>query len=153
MRHHFNNQYRLARHCRGPFPERGEQLACLANDHRRGLLNGAIWAVDGIDARQNGHHRLEMLVRPVDGGSPMLVEAWDHDFLGTEAEFEKMPWGRRAQAARFAYGYAMTVHKSQGSEYDKVVVIDESNAFREHPAQWLYTAVTRAAKRLVLVRR
>ena len=37
------------------------------------------------------------------------------------------------------------------SQWDKVVLFDESFAFREHRARWLYTAVTRAAKALTVV--
>ena len=62
------------------------------------------------------------------------------------------PIRRAAQSDEFDYGYALTVHKSQGSQWDEVVLFDESRAFREHRARWLYTGVTRAAKRLVLVR-
>ena len=53
----------------------------------------------------------------------------------------------------FTFGYAITCHKSQGSEWDKVLVIEERFPFdkKEH-ARWLYTACTRAAKKLVLVR-
>ena len=53
----------------------------------------------------------------------------------------------------FTFGYAITCHKSQGSEWDKVLVIEERFPFdkKEH-ARWLYTACTRAASRLVLVR-
>jgi len=49
------------------------------------------------------------------------------------------------------FGWAITCHKSQGSQWDEVVVHDESNVFREASDQWLYTAVTRAAKNLVIV--
>ena len=51
------------------------------------------------------------------------------------------------------YGYALTCHAAQGSEFDKVLVIEESFPFDkiEH-ARWLYTACTRASSRLVLVR-
>ena len=53
----------------------------------------------------------------------------------------------------FTFGYAITCHKSQGSEWDKVLVIEERFPFdkKEH-ARWLYTACTRAAEKLVLVR-
>lgn len=53
----------------------------------------------------------------------------------------------------FAYGYAITCHKAQGSEWDKVLVIEETFPFDkiEH-ARWLYTAVTRASEKVVLVR-
>ena len=51
------------------------------------------------------------------------------------------------------YGYAITCHRAQGSEWDKVLVVEEGFPFKkdEH-ARWLYTACTRAASRLVLVR-
>ena len=53
----------------------------------------------------------------------------------------------------FAFGYAITCHKAQGSEYDNVLVIEESFPFdKEEHARWLYTACTRAANKLVLVR-
>lgn len=53
----------------------------------------------------------------------------------------------------FTYAYAITVHKAQGSEWQKVVVLEESFPFdKEEHARWLYTAATRASEKLVLVR-
>ena len=53
----------------------------------------------------------------------------------------------------FAYAYAVTGHKAQGSEWPNVVVLEESFPFdkTEH-ARWLYTCCTRASEKLVLVR-
>ena len=53
----------------------------------------------------------------------------------------------------FAYAYAVTGHKAQGSEWDKVVVLEENFPFdkNEH-IKWLYTCCTRASEKLVLVR-
>lgn len=47
--------------------------------------------------------------------------------------------------------YAMTIHKSQGSEYDRVVVTvpDSSSAFLSR--MMLYTAVTRGARHVTLI--
>ena len=51
------------------------------------------------------------------------------------------------------YGYALTCHAAQGSEFDKVLVIEESFPFDKVEHQrWLYTAATRASDKLVLVR-
>jgi exodeoxyribonuclease-5 len=52
------------------------------------------------------------------------------------------------------WAYAITCHKSQGSQWDEVVVHDESNVFARsgQGPQWLYTAVTRAASTLTLVK-
>ncbi len=64
----------------------------------------------------------------------------------------ELPYPIRKESDEFDYGYALTVHKAQGSQWDNVVLFDESFAFREHRARWLYTAVTRAARRLTVVR-
>lgn len=51
------------------------------------------------------------------------------------------------------YGYALTCHSAQGSEFDKVLVIEESFPFDKTEHQrWLYTAVSRSAEKCVLVR-
>ena len=54
--------------------------------------------------------------------------------------------------SRFEFAYAITCHKAQGSEFDYVVVFDESWVFGEDRFRWLYTAITRAKKRLLIVR-
>jgi exodeoxyribonuclease V len=82
----------------------------------------------------------------------LLANVWAHDFLGIEGDLQKLAWRQRSERARFTYGYALTCHKSQGSEYENVLVIDQSSVFRENAVNWLYTAVTRASKKLVLVR-
>ena len=54
---------------------------------------------------------------------------------------------------QFQFGYCITGHKSQGSEWDNVLVIEESFPFdRKEHARWLYTCATRAADKLVLIR-
>lgn len=53
----------------------------------------------------------------------------------------------------FTYGYCVTGHKAQGSEWDKVLILEERFPFdKEEHARWLYTAVTRAKKKLVLIK-
>jgi len=51
----------------------------------------------------------------------------------------------------FDYAYAITVHKAQGGEYSKVLVLDETLYGTEY-ARWLYTAITRAVDRLTIIR-
>ena len=57
----------------------------------------------------------------------------------------------RRDSDEFDYGYALTVHKAQGSQWGSVVLFDESYAFREHRSRWLYTGLTRAAEQIVVV--
>ena len=59
---------------------------------------------------------------------------------------EAVAWEVRRGSDEFDFGYALTVHKAQGSQWDRVTMFDESYAFREHASRWLYTGVTRAAR-------
>lgn len=54
----------------------------------------------------------------------------------------------------FVYAYAITCHKAQGSQWPKILVVEERFPFsKEEHARWLYTAVTRAEEKIVLVRK
>ena len=70
-------------------------------------------------------------------------------FDGT-AEALTSPERRRSD--EFDYGYVLTVHKAQGSQWDDVMLFDESFAFRDNARSWLYTGITRAATRITVVR-
>ena len=51
------------------------------------------------------------------------------------------------------YAYAISVHKSQGSQYQQVLLWDDLFGVnnQQHRNRWLYTAITRASKRLVWI--
>lgn len=71
----------------------------------------------------------------------------------TSFKMSKNPRTKGFLPMEFTYAYAITTHKSQGSEWDKVLVIEERFPFdKEEHKRWLYTACTRAAKKLVLVK-
>lgn len=54
----------------------------------------------------------------------------------------------------FVYGYAITTHKAQGSEWDKVLLVEENFPFGiEEHKRWLYTGVTRASQKIVVVKK
>ena len=63
----------------------------------------------------------------------------------------KSPYFKHHVPCEFSYGYAITTWKAQGSEWDKVLVLEERFPFdKEEHARWLYTACTRASEKLVL---
>jgi exodeoxyribonuclease-5 len=51
----------------------------------------------------------------------------------------------------FAFGYALTVHMAQGSQFDRVLLIDEWPG--KDRIAWLYTGITRAVKSITIARR
>ena len=130
-------------------PVVSDKLVCLRNNHELGLLNGSLWSVN--DTGDLGDDRLLLVVQPLDGTAttPLEVEAWRSPFEGREVA---MPWWERKEAEEFDYGYAMTVHKAQGSQWDDVLLFDESGCFRGDKWRWLYTGITRAAERITIVR-
>jgi len=132
-----------------PMPMVGDKLVCLRNDRKKGLLNGGIWSVTRL--REQRRNFLKMTVAPEEGtgAKPVRVSVLPNFFDGTE---EELPWLIRRESDEFAFGYALTVHKAQGSQWDNVVLFDESYAFREHRARWLYTGITRAAQKITIVR-
>lgn len=71
-----------------------------------------------------------------------------------EYKLNKNPRSRGIVPLEFTYGYAITTHKAQGSQWPNVLVVEERFPFdkTEH-ARWLYTACTRAEERLVLIRK
>lgn len=128
-------------------PEPGDKLVCLRNNHEKGLLNGAVWHARDVGAVTED--RVFMEVEPEDGGEALEVEAHRHHFTDSE---ETMAWWERREAEEFDYGYAMTVHKAQGSQWGNVLLFDESFVFRADRHRWLYTGITRAAERLTVVK-
>jgi len=130
-----------------PYPIAGDRLVCLRNNHETGLLNGAIWSV--VRAGDPVDETIGIMVSPEDNGPDVYVTSHTHYF---EKRGDKLPWWQKKDAEEFDYGYALTAHKAQGSQWDDVLLFDESHVFRENRNKWLYTAITRAADSLTLVR-
>lgn len=143
----YNQRIRALNGFRDPFPGAGDKLVCLRNDKTKGLLNGGIWKVR--EARRSKKGLVTMrLISEDNAEATAKVSVLPQFFEGQE---EAIPYAIRRNSDEFDYGYALTVHKAQGSQWDEVILFDESWAFREHRSRWLYTGITRAAKRLTIV--
>ena len=68
-----------------------------------------------------------------------------------KTNFKKFPKKVSKELQQFDYAYCITCHKSQGSQYDKVLVLEEYLKTSDHK-KWLYTAATRAKKKLIIVK-
>lgn len=129
------------------YPESGDKLVCLKNDPQKGLLNGGLWRAKTGGNLRRGRLRMTVVPDEEQQGRARRVSVAPQFFDSDD----EVPFALRRNSDEFDYGYALTVHKSQGSQWDDVVLFDESYAFREHRNRWLYTGITRAARRLTIV--
>ncbi len=144
----FNRRMRELMGFSHPMPEVGEKLVCLRNDKKKGLLNGGTFIVDTLHPMRGD--KLRMSVTPEEDRSRKPTRINVLPALFEEGEEALSPAARR-ESDDFDFGYALTVHKAQGSQWNDVVLFDESYAFRDHRHRWLYTGLTRAAERIVIV--
>ncbi len=101
----------------------GDKVMQLRNDYDRGVFNGDIGVISSIDEGTHVHVEFE--------GRSVLYE--------------------RAELDQLVHAFAVSVHKSQGSEYPVVVIPLVSQHFMMLQRSLLYTAVTRGKKLVVIV--
>ncbi len=150
-RRRYNVRLRELKGFDGPLPMAGDKLVCLRNDPPKGLLNGSLWQVMTA-SRETTKPGINLIVKPddddIDQGAAK-IRLLKQAFEEPEAE---VAWSTKKRFDDFDYGYALTVHKAQGSQWNDVMLFDESWAFRDTRERWLYTAITRAAEKLTIVR-
>ncbi len=165
-----------------PLPLSGEKLICTLNDWEQPLdKEKKFHLVNGIIGRaeedvEEGMDYLARLVFQADGiGGRVAVPIDTGVFLqkeyahgygekaltlkggylvheGNYEMFRRFKAEKEEVICRFEFAYAITCHKAQGSEFDFAVVFDEAWVFGEEKNRWLYTAITRAKDRLLIVR-
>jgi Mesyanzhinovviridae Dda-like helicase len=137
---------------RGALPVPGDRLVCLRNDRELGLFNGAQFSVISADCDVGSKTVYLNLLG--DEGQKICVSAWLHHMLNCSSELTEMGHERR-DLTEMDFACALTVHKGQGSQWDNVVLFDESRTFGGADAmfarRWLYTGITRSAKHLTMV--
>ena len=157
-------------------PQSGDKVICLRNDWETFADNGDPLVNGTIGFLQNpyttyasfprflGGHRFEVLNSNFisDSGANFSSINMDKKMImtGEKCCDLKTAW-KLGQSKfgylmpkEFTYGYAITCHKSQGSQWDKILIVEEGFPFdkTEH-ARWLYTAVTRAVEKAVIIRK
>jgi exodeoxyribonuclease-5 len=154
-----------------PAPMPGDRIICLVNSSESDVFNGQQFTVrTRKPASRDDQWKLTVTD---DTGKTRKLTVWAAGFRDADGEQEAKRKGRGAVAAA-TFAQAITVHKAQGSQWDNVLVVNEAATFyrtkyRQHLAQsgraeaarrahlnaqrWMYTAVTRAAKQVVITSR
>jgi len=150
-----------------PYP--GEKVICLKNNRNSGIMNGQTGSLllsipinkntstmtismDGIDFIYNGKVNLENFGK--ESYEMPNNKIYDQDrankfkYIKNRKKYSEEP-----PPDMFDFGYCISTHKSQGSEWDNVVLFDQRSSYfsDEYYAKWLYTSLTRARKKLFMI--
>jgi exodeoxyribonuclease V len=132
-------------------PEPGETLICLQNSAELGLLNGQMFTV--IEVTDSDPSEYTVRLRDTIDATESHVSARRDDLWRKGGVNDD----HTPKVARLTFGYAITCHKAQGSQWSDVLVIDESDLWKrgdqDESVPWMYTAVTRAIDRVRIVKR
>lgn len=165
----FINVLRSLRGLTRVVPQPDDKIIVLANNKTHRVFNGQQLTV--TECAPNKDYPDVLHVEAIDDENkertlPVLASG----FVDLEGEKEAKLNGRnRLVAATFSQ--AITCHKSQGSQWDKVMIIDESSVFRRpdrrdiaelgpekaaerahgNARSWMYTAITRAVDQAVIL--
>ena len=156
QRHRMNKFHRLENGFGSPYPEEGETIIALLTDKRHGIYNGMCYRVAEVKRRC-----MESLVMDlIEDGEDEVTHP---GITVNKRIFDKLAHSKMdntlakalnmsLQKGDFDFGYCLTVHKAQGSEWPKVMVVDDARWLKNGARQkWLYTAVTRPSRELIYV--
>jgi exodeoxyribonuclease-5 len=155
-RRRINRYFRRQRGYRSWWPCAEDKLICLRNETDGGTcyING-VQAMALNDALFIADFQEVMGDIVYEGAVIQGVPFYRYPFqIHYDARAVEDPvQSRRGLVQDFDYAYAITVHKSQGSEWDNVLLADDGMKAndKEFRKRWLYTAVTRAKKSLTWV--
>lgn len=130
-------------------PAQGERLICTRNDKQLGIFNGEMFTVSKVGRVSLDTVALRVVSEDGTTGKSVDVKVRRECF---EGGVEDLDFRAHRGLQQFDFGHVITVHKAQGSQWSNLLVYDESGVFRDSADRWLYTAVTRAADRLTVVR-
>jgi len=132
----------------------GEKIICLKNRNDLGLVNGMF--VSLADIRHEGPLEFNATLTTEDGvaiaGRHRFYKGHYDDHVHLDPERSRRDWKAMRGLIETVWGYAITCHKSQGSQWENVIVYDDGlGRTAEDRARWLYTAITRAERGLVIL--
>lgn len=177
-RRRLNKYVRAAKEFSDPRPQVGDRVICLQNYRAKGIYNGMIGQIKEIDYDLAPYQYFARVAFPEDDieySGPISAAEFDaklregkidlkeeeieftpsgvvlHDPNQERQKLEEVKLNRKI--AKFDFGYALTVHKAQGSQARKVLVFAERSRHMSDDMwqRWLYTAITRAEDQLILV--
>jgi len=142
-----------------PYPN--ERIVCLVNNYSTKIMNGQIGTVLWVMPEDKNLCRITIDIETSQPIECMVSKKCFGEVTYTMYDRSKKSMRQREYANTkglvnvdfFDYGYAMSVHKSQGSEWDKVILFEQRSQHWDdkYYARWLYTAITRSKEKLFII--
>lgn len=131
-------------------PTSGDRVICLRNNHKEHIFNGMLGTIQTIALQDNDWYLAEIAMDDEETIYKGLISAKQFNAPSGLNFSDKR--GEIMRGDLFDFGYALTVHKAQGSQAKRVILFEER--FRrmtdDEWKRWLYTAVTRAEEELYI---
>jgi exodeoxyribonuclease-5 len=141
----------------------GEKIICLKNRNDIGVINGMFITLTDIADEDELFFTSGIATedgKTLGGGGQedqkperfKIYKGHFDDHIRFDPEREQRDYRKKRGCIEAVWGWAITCHKSQGSQWENVVVFDDGlGRTAEDRARWLYTAITRAERGLVLL--
>jgi exodeoxyribonuclease-5 len=145
----------------GVYPTgQGEKIICLKNRNDLGLVNGMF--LDLTEVKDEDDISFTAVVTTEDGQKIggtngarerfRIYKGYFDDHVTPDPERERRDHWKKKTIIEAVWGWAITCHKAQGSQWENIIVYDDGlGRTAEDRARWLYTAITRAERGLVLL--
>jgi exodeoxyribonuclease-5 len=137
------------------FPVVGDKMVCRQNNWKLCLknniflINGMVGYIKNIYMDSYSSGSIDIDFQP-DFFQNSYFEKISMDYKYLMCS-DKSKYGM-SRTNKFEYAYAITCHLAQGSEYDTVLIFDERMGTSDFYNHWLYTAITRASKNLIIIK-
>jgi exodeoxyribonuclease-5 len=160
LNQHIRNK--IGFHKEEPYP--GERLICLKNNRDGNVMNGQIGTLTWLIPYRHNMNRMVVQfddrVMPFEGivhdscfGKESYEDMFNNTIITKEMIAEVKNDGYSDGIHFFDFGYAISVHKSQGSEWRRVILFEQRSQYwdDDYYKRWLYTGVTRASEKLFII--
>jgi len=151
-RHALNIKKREHLGYKDKLPEVGEPLMCLRNNRRFSTFNGMVAKVTEVLGIYRGN--LYLNLEDDLGNTWENIPTWTHQYGNNHTQSDPIndTIPPKRGVTYFDWAYAITCHKAQGSEYNRVAVYEEIYRDKWDAKRWRYTAASRAKQFLFYAR-
>ena len=138
----------------------GDKIVCLQNNHELGIMNGQLGFIKDMRPFTKYAYDMDLIFDGKETNHCVFAHGFNQinqnkywKQVRTKGLKETLNRYNYSKLDSVDYGYALSVHKSQGAQWDSVILINERNSYQSNKdyRKWLYTGITRAERKLTII--